>query len=167
MIFIICPGASKVIYRKWLWFYKIVFANNCRKRQIRLISFVSWLCLARSKRTYRFKGSKVNGFKSQYSDCRFLVNCNVLYNCVLPFLKFFSWVPIFYTYEAHSKSTANFEFLRATYIRILIFLWSYVGTHISHLYRQARPFWRFTLSLTAALLARVFNCLQFLFIQKK
>ena len=43
-------------------------------------------------------------------------------------------------YEVCSKSIANFEFSRVTYIRISIFLWRYVGTHVSHLCRQARPF---------------------------
>ena len=36
------------------------------------------------------------------------------------------------TYEVCSKSITNFEFPRVTYIRFSIFLWRYVGTHISH-----------------------------------
>ena len=38
------------------------------------------------------------------------------------------------------RGIANLEFPRVTYIQFSIFLWRYVGTHVSYLYRQVRPF---------------------------
>ena len=42
-------------------------------------------------------------------------------------------------YAVCSKSIANIEFSRVTYIRFSNFLWRYVGTDIPHLCRQVRP----------------------------
>ena len=47
-------------------------------------------------------------------------------------------------YEVCSKSIANFELPRLTYIRFSIFLWSYIGTQVSHLCREVRPFRMFS-----------------------
>ena len=68
-------------------------------------------------------------------------------------------------YVVCSKSIANFEFPRVTYIRFSIFLWRYVGTYIPHLYRQIRPLWMFSWFLIAILLGRVLARLRFLPLQ--
>ncbi|KYN41965.1 hypothetical protein ALC56_03616, partial [Trachymyrmex septentrionalis] len=72
-----------------------------------------------------------------------LINIIMIENSYYLILKTFLEVKNFYDvgmYEVCSKSIANFEFPRVTYIRFSIFLWRYVGTHVSHLCRQVRPF---------------------------
>ena len=39
-----------------------------------------------------------------------------------------------------SMGIANFEYPRGTYIRFSSLLWRYIGTHVSNLCRQVRPF---------------------------
>ena len=69
-----------------------------------------------------------------------LVNYVITFVNIVGFCFKFTMFGFYFIYVMCSKSIANFEFPRVTYIRFSIFLWSYVGTHIPHLCRQVRPF---------------------------